>query len=123
MEDPSEFVYTGLYDPRVNEANNLLITEDGLYKTYSDKAKEQIQDFIRSEGETPLEQETILCTFEEGKTVFSLVIENWRGSNDKLLAKLESIVAEMFGEQANADGTKTEHPKVHRLIRILKLTI
>ena len=122
MEDPSEFVYTGLYDPRVNEANNLLITKDGLYKTYSDKAKEQISDFIDSRGETPLEQETILCTFEEGKTVFSLLIEE--GRNRKVFhRKLESIIAEMFGEQANADGTKTEHPKVHRLIRILKLII
>ena len=120
MEDPSEFVYTGLYDPRVNEANNLLITEDGLYKTYSDKAKEQIQYFIRSEGETPLEQETILCTFEEGKTVFSITLED---GLIEYFMKLESIVAEMFGEQANADGTKTEHPKVHRLIRILKLII
>ena len=73
-----------------------------------------------SRGETPLEQETILSTYENGTTVFSLFLEE---ISTILMEKLESIVAEMFGEQANADGTSTEHPQVHRLIRILKFII
>jgi len=75
VEDPSQFLYNGLYDPRTDEASNLLITKDGLYKVSHLYELKQIYESISTEGETMIERETILMTLDNGRAVLSLLTE------------------------------------------------